>query len=99
MSPGCAWAYLAQRDETPDWIGEGRAKALLAIVEMVGETVVREAVEETVAMTVDITVETAVVTMMGLVVIVGLKSLVDMVVVLEVELELPSVGESLEATQ
>ena len=50
-------------------------------------------------MIVDITVETVVVIMEGVVVVVGLYSMVDMVVVLMVELELPSAGVSLEATQ
>ena len=39
VSPECACAYLAQRDEAPGWIGEGTGKALLAIVGTVGEGV------------------------------------------------------------
>ena len=72
VSPGCACAYLAQRDEAPGWIGEGTGKALLAIVGMEGEGVAFEVVAETVAVTVEITVETVEVTMEGVVVIVGL---------------------------
>ena len=50
-------------------------------------------------MTMDVTVETAVVTTIGVAMALGFESMVDMVVLLVVELELPSPGASLEATQ
>ena len=90
---------MAQWDATPGWTGEGREKALLTMVAMVGARVVLGVVAETVAMTMDVTVETVVVTMMGVVVAVGVESMADMVIVLVAELKLPSVGAALEATQ
>ena len=74
-------------------------KALLAIMGTVGEGMVEKVVAETVATAVDVTVEMAVVTTMGGVVVVGVESIVDMVAVLVAELEIPSAGVSLEATQ
>ncbi len=108
VSPGCAWAYLAQREEMPDWTGEGRANAVLAGVGVGGELLMVGArgVAEIVEMMVERMVERDVGMAMAMV-LVGAESMVemrvdrtvDMVVVVLVELQLLGADVAPEATQ